>query len=241
MVTRGTRRILLAALLLASLCTSLSAQPPAPAATSQAPSAALPDAPSARPGANAAAFAAKSKPGDLACCAQSQADKFKLAMQNIVSPAGLLVTAASSGYGQAVNNEPEFGQGAKGYGKRFGVHFADKVTYNLIGVYALPAMLQQSSAYVPLPELTFGGRVRHAIASALVTSKDGDCHHNVFNASAVGGNLIAASLGNAYYPTSERTASDTFERFGLGVAGDMGSNLWLEFWPTVRHKLFHKK
>jgi hypothetical protein len=40
-------------------------------------------------------------------------------------------------------------------------------------------------------------------------------------------------LANVYLPDAERTAGQTFERFGIQMAVIAGANLAKEFWPAI--------
>jgi hypothetical protein len=51
------------------------------------------------------------------------------------------------------------------------------------------------------------------------------------------GPLGAEGLANTYLPDAERTAGQTFERFGIQMAVIAAGNLAKEFWPTIFKRL----
>jgi hypothetical protein len=53
------------------------------------------------------------------------------------------------------------------------------------------------------------------------------------NISGILGPLGAEGLANTYLPDGERTARQTFERFGIQLAVIAGSNVAKEFWPVI--------
>jgi hypothetical protein len=60
-----------------------------------------------------------------------------------------------------------------------------------------------------------------------------DSGNKTFNFSEWGGNAIAASIGNAYYPDG-RSASATGQRLLISCGTDALSNVLKEFWPDVK-------
>ena len=51
----------------------------------------------------------------------------------------------------------------------------------------------------------------------------------------------AAGLSNLYYPSRERTFSNTGQQWGLDVGIDAFTFAVKEFWPDINQKLFHGK
>ena len=67
------------------------------------------------------------KAGALLCTLDVK-DKLRLVAQDLVDPITILSLGFNAGIGQAENSDPPFGQGAAGYGKRFGAGVADTVS-----------------------------------------------------------------------------------------------------------------
>jgi len=75
--------------------------------------------------------------------------------------------AALAGISQAENSEPGYGQGAEGYGKRFGAAFADGTIENFITGAILPSVLHQDPRFFQESDGTFLHRTGYAISRIL--------------------------------------------------------------------------
>src|SRR5712692_2529940 len=73
--------------------------------------------------------------------------KFELAWKTTVDPVSLGVTGAIAGIQQAQNDFSGYGQGAQGYGKRFGAAYANLIACTYIGGAILPSLLKQDPRY----------------------------------------------------------------------------------------------
>ena len=73
----------------------------------------------------------------------SSRQKFDLAWKSSIDPISFLTAGAFAGVQQANNSFPGYGQGAQGYGKRFGADFADNFIGSMIGSALLPVLFKQ--------------------------------------------------------------------------------------------------
>jgi hypothetical protein len=152
--------------------------------------------------------------------------KFELAYKDLTHPAFFARTAVWAGVQQA-NGTPDYRQGAKGYGERVGVGFADASTEGLIGNAILPSLLHQDPRYFYQGTGTKKSRARHAMLAAFICKGDNGASQP--NYSTWGGSLISASIANAYYPDSNRGPGHVFRSFGIGMALHVGGSLAQEF------------
>jgi len=133
-----------------------------------------------------------------------------------------------AGYEQANNDFPGYGQGTKGYAKRFGANYADNAIATMIGGALLPSLLKQDPRYFYKGTGTVRSRALYAIANAVICR--GDNGHWQVNYSSIIGGLAAAGISNIYYPASDRNgASLTFENTLIGTGGTAVGNLFQEF------------
>ncbi len=95
--------------------------------------------------------------------------KFTLAWKDTVDPVTFGVTAAVAGIEQAADQYGGYGQGADGYGKRYGAAYADLVTGTFIGSAILPSLLKQDPRYFYRGTGSTRERLLYAIASAVPT------------------------------------------------------------------------
>jgi hypothetical protein len=158
--------------------------------------------------------------------------KFLLAADESIAPAGLIVSAASAGISQARNSWPGYGQGWNGYGKRYGATLALNASTDMFGTFLLASVLHQDPRYFVLAQgSTFSQRLAHALKRVVITPTDSG--GRALNISGILGPLGAEGLANTYLPDAERSAGQTFERFGIEIAILAGANVAKEFWPAI--------
>jgi hypothetical protein len=163
--------------------------------------------------------------------------KFELWAQYL-NPYTFGFVAAEAGINQARNHPEDYGQGAEGYGKRYGAGLADGLTdgFFVTGVY--PSLFRQDPRYYRLGDGGFAHRAGYAATRILVTRQDSG--RKAFNFSEVLGSFSAAAYVT-YYPKSERDFSDVAQRAGIQFAFDAGFNVLKEFYPEIERKFFRKK
>lgn len=154
--------------------------------------------------------------------------KFKLALRTVVDPFTFVFVGGVAGVEQAQNHFAGYGQGAQGYGKRFGAGYADAVTGTFIGSAILPSLLKQDPRYFYKGTGSKRSRILYAIANAVICK--GDNGRWQVNYSNILGSLAAGGLSNLYYPEQDRNGAGlTFENAGIGIGASAVANLFQEF------------
>lgn len=144
-----------------------------------------------------------------------------------------------AGVSQAENSEPGYGQGAEGYGKRFGAAFADGTIENFFTGAILPSVLRQDPRFYQLGKGDFWHRTRYAVGRIFVTRTDSGKAQ--FNYSEIFGSAAAAAISTySYHPRADRTLSTTASVWGTQVGYDTITIVVKEFWPDIRRKLKKK-
>jgi hypothetical protein len=144
-----------------------------------------------------------------------------------------------AGVSQAEDSEPGYGQGAAGYGKRFGAAAADGTIENYWTSAILPSALHQDPRFYQLGKGGFWHRAFYAMSRIVVIRSDSGSSQ--FNASEVFGSAIAASISTySYHPHADKTLSNTASVWGSQLAYDTATIVLKEFWPDIRRKLTHK-
>lgn len=144
-----------------------------------------------------------------------------------------------AGVSQAENSEPGYGQGAQGYGKRFGASFADGTIENFFTGAILPSVLHQDPRYYQLGKGGFWHRTGYAVSRIFVTRTDSG--NRQFNYSEIVGSAAAAAISTySYHPSSDRTLANTTSVWGTQVGYDTITIVVKEFWPDIRRKLKKK-
>ncbi len=154
--------------------------------------------------------------------------KFKLALRETVDPVTFFLTGAIAGAQQANNSFKGYGQGAQGYGKRYGADYANAVSNTFIGGAILPSLLKQDPRYFYKGTGSTRSRLMYAIANAAICK--GDNGRWQPNYSNILGSLAAGGLSNLYYPPDDRNgAALTFENAALGIGASAAANILQEF------------
>jgi hypothetical protein len=154
--------------------------------------------------------------------------KFEIAWKTVVDPVTFAVVGATAGVEQAQNHFSGYGQGAQGYGKRYGAGYTDTVVSTFIGSAILPSLLRQDPRYFYKGSGTMGSRIMYAIANSVICK--GDNRRWQANYSGILGGLAAGGVSNLYYPANDRDGLGlTFENAGIGIGGTAVANLFQEF------------
>jgi hypothetical protein len=173
------------------------------------------------------------KPGTV-LCSLTLGGKFLLFARLTFAPVTFLQVAANAGIGQAQNSTPDFGQGAAGYGKRYGANFADQASSQFFKIVMYPEIFRQDPRYYRLATGSGKQRFFHALKHSVVTH--GEDGRNEFNFSEWLGATSAIVLSYTYHPGADTSVGHTVERLVSGVAQDAGYDVLREFWPEIAHK-----
>ena len=98
--------------------------------------------------------------------------KFKITAKDCFDPVEFPFTAILAGIGQAQRSEPSYGQGLKGYGKRFALSFADNTLGNFVTEAVFPSVLRQDPRYFRLGQGGFFRRTGYVLSRIVVTRRD---------------------------------------------------------------------
>jgi len=168
----------------------------------------------------------------------SVAGKFGFAARNAFGPLTYPEVALVAGINQASDAQPSWGQGAEGFGKRYGAAFTDQAMNTMLAQGVFPSMFHQDPRYFRRASGTFGQRLGYAISRMWITRRDDGSRSPNF--SPLLGAAVTAGVSRAYYPSVDRNAGETMRVWGIQLASDAGWNVFYEFWPDVRHAVFHK-
>jgi hypothetical protein len=145
-----------------------------------------------------------------------------------------------AGISQAENSEPGYGQGAQGYGKRFGSAAADGTIENFMTSAVFPSLLRQDPRFFQSGHGGFRRRSWYAFTRILVTR--GDNGNSQFNYSEVFGSALSAAISTySYHPHADKTVANTAKVWGTQVGYDALTYVVKEFWPDIRRKLRKQK
>lgn len=173
------------------------------------------------------------KPGAKLCTLGLE-DKFILFAQDAADPVTFLSAGFDAGISQAENDDPSFGQGAAGYGHRFGANLLGQASSDFFKDFAYPYVFSEDPRYYRLIHSGTGKRLFHALQHSVVAYREDGTR--MFNFSEWLGTTSAVLLSNTYRPDNRRGFSPAAQRVGYGVAGDIGFDVLREFWPEIARK-----
>jgi hypothetical protein len=146
--------------------------------------------------------------------------KFQLAWKSSTDPVTILGTAFLAGLELAGDRYSGFGQGAEGYGKRFGAGYADVFAYTFFSGAVFPSLLKQDPRYFYQGTGSTRSRLVHAVGNSVMCK--GDNGRWQVNYSNIAGVFAGAALSSTFYPTTNPTMftlSNGFVRLGESSLG----------------------
>ena len=153
--------------------------------------------------------------------------KFELATRTMIDPVTLAITAITAGIQQSQNAYSDYGQGAAGFGKRFGAAYADNATDTFLGGAIFPTIFHQDPRYFYKGTGSTRSRLLYALASVAIAK--GDNKRWQPNYSGLLGSLASGGISNLYYPKSDRGVGLTFTNFTIGIGSGAAFNVLQEF------------
>jgi hypothetical protein len=154
--------------------------------------------------------------------------KYNLAWKTTIDPFTFAMVGAIAGVQQADNAFSGYGQGAQGYGKRYGASFADIAIGTFLGGAVLPAVFKQDPRYFYKGTGSTRSRFFYAIANAVICK--GDNGRWQTNYSNILGNLAAGGISNLYYPAQNRNGAGlTLENGLIGIGSTAAASVFEEF------------
>jgi hypothetical protein len=168
---------------------------------------------------------------------QSVKVKFVTATEDSFDYSSIFIPLMLTAYDMGTDATPEFHQGGAGFARYFWHNAVDQTSENYMVEFVVPSITHEDTRYYTLGRGGLFKRTGYALSRAVVTRSDAGS--DVFNASEILGAGASAGLSSLYYPSRERSLTNTGTEWGLDVAIDAASFVFKEFWPDINHKLFH--
>lgn len=162
-------------------------------------------------------------------------EKFAMAAEGSFDPYEFTVVGIVAGIRQAENSTPGFGQGMKGYAKRYGAAFGDQVDGNIMVGGLYPTILKIDPRYFRMGRGSFIRRFGYAFDRIFVARTDSG--HSMFNIPEFAGNATAIAISSFYYPASNLNFLSSLSGWGTQMGLDAFGNELKEFWPDIHHHL----
>jgi hypothetical protein len=167
--------------------------------------------------------------------ALTPASKFKLFVNQSISPPYLFVAGVSAAFDQARDVPKGYGQGWGAYGGRYGQKIARSSSNSFFSTFLLASLLHQDPRFFPQYRPTLWGSVKYSTQRVFITRTDSRV--DAFNTSGVAGTVAAEALANVYLPDSDKTAGQTSARIGIDFAWKIAGNMFENYWPTLFRNL----
>ena len=165
----------------------------------------------------------------------TSAGKFKLFVNQSISPPYVFAAAFGAAINQARNVPEGFGQGWGAYGSRFGANMARASGSSFFGTFLLASWLHEDPRFFPESKPSFWRSLKYSTQRIVITRNDSG--KDVFNTSGLLGPLASEGLANVYLPSSEQTVGKTVTRFAVDLAWRVGGNMFKDYWPTFFHNM----
>ncbi len=163
--------------------------------------------------------------------------KLQLSAKTWLDPSSFVVNGIIAGVWQAENTHKGFGQGAQGYGKRYGAAFADFGTALMFDKVVMASAFKQDPRYFYKGTGTNRERALYAMSQTFVcrgdNKKEQFCYSSLIDRFGIG------FVTKYYYPAADRDSNGVILRdAGVGLAVDAAFNLFQEF---VAREITRKK
>jgi hypothetical protein len=150
----------------------------------------------------------------------------------LVTGQAVFGSAFFSGVAQFRDDPVEWGQGMKGYSRRFGTRYAQGVA-KTTGEFVVSSIIREDPRYDLSRDRTFWKRTGHAFASMVVVKNvDGQRRPAL---SKFAGAASSGLAGMAWYPDRLNRPVDVLSRTGSAYGGYLGSALFQEFQADIFH------
>ena len=162
----------------------------------------------------------------------------KVLIQRLTGWQAVYQTVPGAVTDQARNFPKQWGRGFDGLGRRFGSQYGQFAASEVIE-FGFATWRQEDPRYHRKGAGGFGGRLGHSIAATFVTNNAAG------NKTVAGGRLLGIyggwAVATGWLPEEQRN----FRRYNINAASNVlsktGANVFREFWPDIRQKLFPKK
>jgi hypothetical protein len=167
-------------------------------------------------------------------CSLTLGGKFLLFAGDMSDPVTFLSVGFDAGIDQAQNNQPAFGQGAAGYGKRFAYDFTGQASGEFFSVIVYSTIFREDPRYYRLGYGSTQRRFFHALAHTVVAKREDGA--NEFNFCRWLGTTSSTALMQAYHTGGSTGVGPAAEGIAISIAQETGLDVLREFWPEVAHK-----
>lgn len=159
-------------------------------------------------------------------------------LKSTLGPASLGAGLFSAGWGTLFDHPKIYGPHWEGFGDRYGMRLSGLALSNSMEA-GFGAIWGEDPRYKRDPDAPFFHRLGHAAEMTfLAQNRDGGVMPAYARFIAIPGSSF---VSNAWRAPGDDTTGNAAVRIGLGYFGRFGSNTFDEFWPDVKHRIFHRE
>lgn len=162
-------------------------------------------------------------------------ERVKFYAKGLFGPFQFLAAASSAGITQWEDVPSAWGQGAEGYGHRFGNYFAKQSIQRTLRL-GLEEVLHEDNRYFTSGEHGFGRRILYALERSVLARKDDGTSR--ISMSEILSTAGASFTSRLWQPPTNNSAGDGAVSFGIGMASNAGLNVLREFLPDITKRVF---
>ena len=167
----------------------------------------------------------------------TQPERNHLYFKTMTNPLGFLKAGFSAGIDQWEDKPWEWGQGASGYGKRYG-NILGQYSIQRTVTFGLGSVFHEDNRYFNSGKKRFWPRVGYALESGILARSDNGSRHP--SISQLGGVAAGAFLSRFWQPPSQDSAGDGAVSFGITMGSNIGFSVVKEFLPDVGRAIAKK-
>jgi hypothetical protein len=194
-------------------------------------------APESDGGASSSSFTPASSSSSDARRPITAQERINWVVKGTIGPESLAAGLFSAGWGTLFNQPKTYGPHWEGFGDRYGMRLTGIVTSNTMEA-GLGAIWGEDPRYRRDAGAPFLNRLGHtAKMTFLAENRDGGVRLAYARFIAIPGSNF---LSNTWRAPGDDSAGNAAVRVGLGFFGRWGGNTFEEFWPDVKHMVFHR-
>jgi len=152
--------------------------------------------------------------------------------RKLIWKAPLAKTALSALFNEVRNSPHEWGRGVDGFAKRAGNAFGQRAVKATVEL-AASEWTHEDLYYHRMGQGRFWSRVKHATMGTFWVRRDNGVGYTLA-AGRITGAFAAGQVSRTWMPDRVATFGSGMESFGATLGLDVGTNLFLEFWPHKR-------
>ena len=157
-------------------------------------------------------------------------ERAHLYLKTMTNPLGYIKAGFSAGINQWNDKPREWGQGASGYGKRFG-DIVGQYSIQRTVTFGVSSVLHEDNRYFNSGKIGLWPRTRYALASGILARHDDGKRH--VSVSQLTGVAAGAFLSRFWQPPSQHSAGDGVVSFEITMSSNIGFSVVKEFLPDV--------